>query len=332
VSVNYFFRMTHNIWLISLLLLANCAYGNSNLKNIYVVESGNSGHDSAYLHELRQFIYLEKLHRVNFDNLDREKIEKRNGVIITVGPKAFKSVVKEKITHPIIAINIYKIDYDNILSKAKYKIKATAIFQDPDPAEQMRLVKGLIGKGAKVGVILGTGEEKQAELLKSKATQVGLILEVEYATTANDLRKSLIRLLSRNVEAIYAVPNRSIYNPRKPIILTNVMLTAYKNGIPFVGFSEDFVRAGAVASIFYNPQHVAGRTSEILNKLRHTTKPIEPSRPRNFNIVVNQRVARRLNYYKKDPNDFLTSIRLRTSFLDSEFQFVFIYSDDGSKT
>ena len=102
--------MTRYIALVSQILLAGYAYGNSNLENIYVVESGNSGADSIYLRELRQFIYLEKIHRVNLAEFDNSQIEERNSVVITVGPQAYPSVVKEKITQPIIPINIYKID------------------------------------------------------------------------------------------------------------------------------------------------------------------------------------------------------------------------------
>jgi len=68
-------------------------------------------------------------------------------------------------------------------------------------------------------------------------------------TLFSDLDELLI-----DSDVLLAVPDSEIYNSNS---IRNILLSSYRRGIPLVGFSQAYVKAGALCAIFSTPEQLA---------------------------------------------------------------------------
>jgi len=101
----------------------------------------------------------------------------------------------------------------------------------------------------------------------------------------NSLRKS---------DLLLALPSSDIYNRRT---IKNILLSAYRNRVPVIGFSENFVNAGALAAIYSSPEQIGEKAADIvIDFFRNNGKFIENNIfPDKFEIKINKQVERSLD-------------------------------------
>ena len=100
-------------------------------------------------------------------------------------------------------------------------------------------------------------------------------------------------LRSASTDALMAIPDPSIYNRETA---QPILFTSYRNLKPVFGYSQSYVRAGALAAVFSNSKQLAKQAVEIAIKSQQPPNLLPPPQsPAYFSVMVNYQVARSLN-------------------------------------
>ena len=114
-----------------------------------------------------------------------------------------------------------------------------------------------------------------------------------------DLIPELKKLLESS-EAMLAIPDRSIYSRETA---ESILLTSYRHQKPMFGYSQSYVKAGALASVYSSAKQIARQAAEIAIKSQTASNQLpSPQIPKYFSVAVNLQVARSLNIAITDEN------------------------------
>ena len=82
---------------------------------------------------------------------------------------------------------------------------------------------------------------------------------------------------------------------------SDLLLTSYRYQKPVFGFSQSYVRAGALAAVYSSSKQLAKQAAEIAIKSQQAPGVLPPPQvPKYFSVVVNYQVARSLNLQVAD--------------------------------
>jgi len=112
-----------------------------------------------------------------------------------------------------------------------------------------------------------------------------------------------VRSLKGRVDLVVCLPDGTLYNSAtvKPLILA-----ALESHLPIVGFSQNFVRAGAALGVYPDFRDIGAQTAEIAQKqlAGQPAGPVEG--PRKLVVGVNQRVMRLLGLEYRESGNVVT--------------------------
>ncbi len=103
-------------------------------------------------------------------------------------------------------------------------------------------------------------------------------------------------------DLLLALPDKNIYNSETA---KSILLTSYRYRKPLIGFSRNFVNAGALAAIYSKPGSIAKSAVTIIKKFLHKKYPYRNKihYPDDFNISINKQVFRALDIDIPDTSD-----------------------------
>lgn len=212
-------------------------------------------------------------------------------IYIAVGPSALHALLAENTQGRIFAVFVSSRAYKTMVdeSPAKHRDRVTAIFADPNPADQLRLVSLLYQRRVQVAVIVSDETSYLIPELTSAADKTGIDLSVHRFSAGDNLN----RLLSRidHASAVLAIPDSEIYNKDT---IRNILITTYRSDQPLIGFSTSMVRAGALATTYSDIDDIVAQLAETIDQLDASGRVPDPQFPKYFNTVVNDNVARSL--------------------------------------
>ena len=75
-------------------------------------------------------------------------------------------------------------------------------------------------------------------------------IEIIYEYLGNDIHSTIRNFAEKSVDIIVATQNSSIYNNETA---RNILISSYHFNIPLIGYSESFVKAGAILGVYSTP-------------------------------------------------------------------------------
>lgn len=217
---------------------------------------------------------------------------KRNTVSIAVGPSAFRALLAQNTDGIVISLFTSSQAYNAILESRpdQYVVPITAIYAEPSPDDQLRLISMLYKKRVGVAVLISDKAAYLKPVLQQVARQKNLDLTFEHISPGDSLNRALNNTASLPV--LLAIPDSTIYNAES---IRNILITAYRHNQSVIGFSAAFVRAGALASIYSSIDDIVTQVDELIDEYENTGRLPEPRFPKYFSVIVNDDVARSLN-------------------------------------
>jgi ABC-type uncharacterized transport system substrate-binding protein len=107
-----------------------------------------------------------------------------------------------------------------------------------------------------------------------------------------------------------AIPDPLIYNRETA---QPILLTSYRHQKPVFGYSQSYVRAGALAAVYSSAKQIAKQAVEITLKAQAAGALPPPQVPKYFSVMVNPQVARSLNIPLMDEEELQKKmLRLET--------------------
>lgn len=274
-----------------LLLLSNSAsiaYAEPLL--VSVILSENGGVYSEFYSALRENL---RGSNVMLSVLDTTQPQPHSGLVIAVGMKA-ASVVANSNAPSVLNVMIPKSGHKKLLRDFPRWEKSSlfsTIYLDQPIERQLSLIAASLPNRDRVGVLLDSpGPADELDQLRQKVTEYGLSLYEQKVDSNTPLFEALQNVLQHS-DVLLALPTPTVYNSST---LRNILVSTYQAGIPLVGFSSAYVKAGAICAVFSSPAQFASQAGMVIRKYIETGALPSAQYPKFYEIAVNDRVAQSL--------------------------------------
>lgn len=172
---------------------------------------------------------------------------------------------------------------------------------DISPAAQFRIIKNVFPKVKRIGVIYNpANNQKLIKEAERSSHAMGFRLITKPVHSMKEI-PSALNALENKVDILWAVYDQTVYGPETA---KYILLYTLRKNIPFVGFSPQFAKAGALLALYGNYEDMGRQAAfiakQILNNESPTYKYVEP---RQTAIAINKKAANALNI--SFPDNFL---------------------------
>lgn len=219
-----------------------------------------------------------------FSGFRTELAQHRRMVLVAVGPVALRNVAARKCDCVVIAAYTSSQVWRTVTTSLQPSrvLSMTAIYAEPSPADQLRLIDLLYKRPVRVAAIVSSNTGFLKPTLQG-------IAEIQHYDPSEDINVVLNRI--GKTEVLLAMPDRSVYNTEN---VRNILLSTYRHNQAVIGFSADMVMAGALATTYSNIEHINAQVADVAAEFVNTGELAPPQFPRYFSTVINEGVARSL--------------------------------------
>lgn len=213
-------------------------------------------------------------------------------VLLTLGSQATAWTLAHTHRTPVVfAMVLDPVRSGLISSFSDPGPRVTGAALDVPPEVQFRALRDLLG-ARRVGVLYNP--EETGELLRDAgraASREGVdlvALRVPEPAALDGVLESI-----EGIDAIWAIPDRTIYSSAA---VQRVLLQTLRRGIPFMGLSEQYVRAGALLAISVSYEENGRNAARQVRRVLAGQPPahLRVRRPEEVHVVFNPNTARRL--------------------------------------
>ena len=188
----------------------------------------------------------------------------------------------------IIKTVVMEVDLESGGAPSRFKAVITV---DLPPEALLSEVGRLFPGRSRIGVIRGPMQsDDYMKTFAQAARRLGLTVEVTICGQPRDLVEVFLKLRSK-VDLVWCPPNAQLYNSAtlKPLLIASLT-----NRLPILGFSEQFVQAGALFGGSADFVEVGRQTAALaLQAARNEPVPTRQAAHK-FHFAYNQRAARML--------------------------------------
>ncbi|MGD0299630.1 MAG: ABC transporter substrate binding protein [Bryobacteraceae bacterium] len=216
-------------------------------------------------------------------------------LLISVGNNAFESAAQFG-TAPILATMLLRADLAGTRLRAPSDVVALDV---PLGDILARMTSVMPGKTRAAIIRNPDANSVPQNTLAAQAKTAGMTLKVLDCPRPEKLLQLFLSLRGQ-VDFVVCPPDGTLYNSTtvRPLILASL-----ENRLPVIGFSESFVRSGAVAAVYPDYFDVGSQAGELArNYLAGGNLPLN-EKPRKLKVAANPRVARLLGLRIPGRND-----------------------------
>lgn len=206
-------------------------------------------------------------------------------LVVTVGLRAAELVAK-KAVQPVLAAMIPS----TLPAKQLRSRMISAIYLDQPRARQVAFLRAVLPEHTRVGVLHSAENRFDFAGFRTELSRQGGVLVMHNLRSDTTLFDDLEAVLGES-DVLFAVPDSMVYNGNT---IRNILLSSYRRSIPLVGFSQSYVKAGALCALFSTPEQLAAQASAMIGSFFALGKLPESQYPLFYTIALNQEVARTL--------------------------------------
>jgi putative ABC transport system substrate-binding protein len=213
------------------------------------------------------------------------------GLVVAIGARAAQDVAAKNLNVPVLAILLPRQSFEKI-PRTKNAGHLSAIYLDQPLSRQMKLIRIVFPQKTKIGALLGPDSHDALKAVQTASREAGLSLVTEKISSADELLPGLQRVLADS-EVLLALPDSLVYNKGT---VQSLLLTTYRYQNPMIGFSQAYVRAGALAAVYSTPEQAGRQAGEMVARALESASVTLPAPvyPKYFAVSVNYQVARSL--------------------------------------
>jgi putative tryptophan/tyrosine transport system substrate-binding protein len=225
----------------------------------------------------------------------------RPAAILCLGSRALESVSDIKDVPKIFCLVTLSKAYTLAGRQDIYGVTIDIPF-----AMQFKIIKNILPKVRRIGVIYNP-EHNQKLIVEAEksAHAMGLQLVTKQVHSIKDI-PHVLQMLEDKIDLLWSIYDQTAYGPETA---KYILVFALKQNIPFVGFSPQFAKVGALLSLYGDYEDMGHQAALIVKKFLSDEEPsykrLEPRRTR---IAVNEKVARALAI--SFPDNFLKTVSI----------------------
>ncbi len=212
-------------------------------------------------------------------------------LLLCVGVSALEAVVNVNLSTPVWATLLPQRSFETLVEQTQERDRYSAWFIDQPLSRRFDLLQFALPTAERVGVLVGELSNDDVRALENAALERSLKLVVRKVRDGQDaVAKN--RDLAESVEVVLAVPDRIALNLNNA---KGILLGAYRQRVPIVGYTRAYVRAGALVAVYSMPAQIAQHVAEELSTLtaNESIKTVQ-HHPKYFSVEINSQVARSL--------------------------------------
>jgi len=214
-------------------------------------------------------------------------------LVVTVGTQATLSVVRYIKSAPVVfSLVLFSGESESLLQNRPANVTGSAM--DIPINLQFQRLQEVIPELKRVGVIFNPQNSMgEIEGARRAAREIGLTL-VEIPVTNESEVLQQVEGLKGKVDVLWSVADSTVFTPRS---VDSILLLTLRDGIPFVGLSPSFVKAGALLSFSCDYQDVGSQSAEQALEILAGKSPAEVSvaYPRRISLFLNLNTARAIH-------------------------------------
>ncbi len=213
-------------------------------------------------------------------------------LVITIGTQATLSVTRRVRDIPVVFSLVLATGESGLPLNPKPS-NLTGATMDIPVGLQFERLKEVIPDLKRVGVIFNPSlSEDAVEPAREAAARSGLqLVEIPVESEAQVIQE--MEGLKGKVDVLWSVADSTVFTPRS---VDSILLRTLRDGIPFVGLSPSFVRAGALLSFSCDYADVGAQSAEQALEILDGKSPdqIAVANPRQVSLYLNLNTARTL--------------------------------------
>ena len=282
-------------------------------QNIYAeTQSNNTALQKTPLtHNVFILSSSDNSHHISIvDNILNDSNLKNENIIVSVVPPDNKIDTIDHTTDIIIAIG-----RDGMISADKEYPDTKKLFISTDPhryrldkdinkndailymtqpfCRQIGFIKHLNQDWKTISILNSQNKPVNAKTIQQCANSFDIKAYIVSTTVKENLTNKIKHALNHS-DVLLAHPDSTIYNRKN---IKNILLTSYRYRKPVIGFSENFVTAGALASINSDTEQIAKSAIKLIAQYFSAGNRFsnQVNYPLDFDININRQVSRALN-------------------------------------
>lgn len=212
-------------------------------------------------------------------------------LLVTIGSKALGATRAVPAGRGALHLFVTRDDWLQQVARDPGLAQHSALVLDQPPVHLVALARALLPKAHTLAIVLGPVGRRHLEAVRDEAENLGF--EPLIGTLdANDNPLAVLSPLVRVADAVLVVPDNADFNSAMAKWLLQL---SFRARTPVIAFSNAYVRAGALASVFTAPQDVGREGAELIAAgLAAGGLPREVRLPRRYSLAVNRDVAQAL--------------------------------------
>jgi putative ABC transport system substrate-binding protein len=209
-----------------------------------------------------------------------------------LGADALSYALRRDWRAPVLAALIPRSGYERTLkeSSAKNSQPSSAMYLDQPFGRQLDLLRLALPDAKKVGVLWGPQSIAQQNLLLPALQQRAMSLVSSSTATEGSLFGAL-RVVLDDADVLLAVADPQVYSSAT---ISGILLSTYRARTPVLAFSPAYVKAGALLALHTTPAQVGTQVAVMARQLLQGGPLPSPQYPTDYQVSVNEHVARSL--------------------------------------
>jgi ABC-type uncharacterized transport system substrate-binding protein len=285
-----------------------CALATNASAQVLVVTSDESGGYQEVVDEFRDTLKVTDA-RLRVDVVAAKQLASTGEppgsytLVVTVGLAAAQATLARQnalnASVPVLCLLIPRQSFER-LSAARANARdrrLSALFIDQPVSRQLDLIRAALPGRQRVGIVYGPTSRELADDLNDKARARKLTITGAEVTERSGVYAALQRILPES-DVLLPLPDPLAVNAST---VYGLLLTSYHAQVPVAGFSESWVKAGALVSLFSTARQQGRQGAEIASgALSGENALASPQYPKYFTVRVNASVARSLGLHLDD--------------------------------
>lgn len=219
-----------------------------------------------------------------------------NALIITLGTRAAQTVSSLAPRSLVLHTLLPRSAFEKLTTRGDDLRRVSAVFIDQPTSRQIELLRIALPDWPRVAFVTSRESSELGQRLVASARDKRLRPVLEQLNDENELYPTLQRVLA-DPAVLVAVPDATLFNNRT---ISNILLTAYHQRSPVVGFSPAYVKAGALIALYSTPAQIGQQAGEAARAGLASGSLPPPAAPRHFRVGTNRYVARSLGINLED--------------------------------
>lgn len=219
-----------------------------------------------------------------------------NALIITLGTRAAQTVSSLAPRSLVLHTLLPRSAFEKLTARSDDFRRVSAVFIDQPASRQIELLRIALPDWPRVAFVTSRESSDLGQRLVASARDKRLRPVLEQLNDESELYPTLQRVLA-DPAVLVAVPDATLYNNRT---ISNILLTAYHQRSPVIGFSPAYVKAGALFALYSTPAQIGQQAGEAARAGLASGSLPPPAAPRHFRVGTNHYVARSLGINLED--------------------------------